>query len=105
MHDAIVVIVAFHVGHKHVVHEVERIDGLQQFVLFVAAQLTDVCLGGVEQDTVHEGGRPQHLHFDDEYASAFVTTAHIYDAVIFEWRLGHEMNRQIFYFCNVFVLR
>ena len=77
------------------VDEVEGIDGLQQLVLLPILELSDVCLGGVEEDALEEVGVPVELHLDEEGCAGGVGAVHIDDAVFSGWCFRHQLGRQI----------
>ena len=80
--DHTVVMVVFgNILFKYIVYQVQGIDGFQEVVALVTVQLTDICLGGVEHDTLHELLRPYHLHFHDELATDQVFASHVDNAV------------------------
>ena len=88
-------VVSLHLRLENLVHEVERVDGLQQVVIFPAPDLSHVGFGGVEQYPVLELLRPDHLHLDDELPSPFVLAPHVNDAVFFPRVIGHHLCGEV----------
>ena len=81
MNHTIVMVVFGNILFKYIVYQVQGIDGFQEVVALVTVQLTDISLGGVEHDTLHELLRPHHLHFYDKLAAVQVFASHVDDAV------------------------
>ena len=102
-HDSVIVIVCLAV-RECVVHEVQRIDRLQQLIVTPFVQLADVCFRGVEQHALFVGRCPHHLHFHDELPSDVVLAAHVYDTVFVQGRPWHQFGVQVFHFGD-FVFR
>jgi len=100
-HNLEVVVIPFAV-REGVVHEVQRVDGLQQFVVFPLVQLADVCFRRVEQDALLVCRSPHHLHLYDELPSALVLASHVHDAVFVERRLRNHFGVQVLHLCNLF---
>ena len=97
MDHAIVMVVGFRVRLERLVDEIERINRLKQMVLLALGQLPNVCLGGVEENALLEGGGPVHLHFDDELASARLLASDIHGGVLAGRGARHKFRREIFY--------
>ena len=95
IHDVIVVIVFRNVVHEHVVDKVERINGLQQIVVFLLVELAHVCLRSVEEHALHELLRPDHLHLHKKLAAILVMATHVDDAVLLQRVVGHHLNGDV----------
>lgn len=97
-HNPVVVIIALHFRFEHIVHQVQRINRLQQLILLLAVELPHVCLRSVEQHPLHESRRPQHLHLHYELPSSSVLASHVHYTVFLQRSVRHQLCGQILHF-------
>ena len=69
------------VFNESIVHEVERVNGLEKAVCLTGFHLLHIRLRGVEEHPAHEAGSPKHLHLDDELPFLLIYTARINDVL------------------------
>ena len=97
VYQPVVVVIIFHVRLENLVHQVERVHGLEQFVVPAFAQLPNVCFRRIEKHSLLEFLRPYHLHFHNELPSHGVFAAYVHDAVLAERVVRHHLAGQIFH--------
>jgi len=83
-------------GECVIVHDAERVNGLQTAVAVTLVGLLDVGFRGVEQHTLLELVGPVHLHFHNELAALVVLAPNIDYGVLFQWAVWNQLGRQIF---------
>lgn len=106
IHDAVVMVAVLRIlqlGPEHVVHQTQRIDGLQVGVASSPVQLADIRLRRVEKHPLQEIVRPIHLHLDNELAALLVEAPDVHDGILAERRFGDNLRRQVFHTLNVVV--
>ena len=96
VHHSIVVIEVLGVVAESVVDKVQRVHGLDVFVMIALVQLPRICFRGIEQHAFHESGRPYHLHLNEKLATARVAAAHVDDGVLFQRVVGNELRFKVF---------
>ena len=104
MHHTIVMVVVLKVWLEDFVDKVERIDRLQQTVFLALAQLTDVCLSGVEEYSALELRSPRQLHFNNELTATCLPATHINDAVLACGCAWSHLGWQVFDGLNLLAL-
>ena len=82
MDQTIIMVVIIQLGLENLIQQIQGIDRLQKLIIFSLIQLTHIRLGSVEQDTVLELFRPDHLHLHDKLPSELVMATDIHDAVL-----------------------
>ena len=82
MDQTIIMVVIIQLGLENLIQQIQGVDRLQKLIIFSLIQLTHIRLGSVEQDTVLELFRPDHLHLHDKLPSELVMATDIHDAVL-----------------------
>ena len=93
----VVVVVAIQFRLKCVVHQIQRIDRLEQLIVISPWQLPDIGLRRIEQNPLLEVWEPLHLHFYDELATASLLATHIDNRVLAKRGFRNKLRRQILY--------
>ena len=105
MYDVVVVDVG--VGHimlEGVVHQVERIYGLQLAVLVFLHSLGNVQLGCIEEYSLHERLAPFHLHLHTKLSALGIHAEHVHNRVLVQVELWHQFCRQVLDALYLFVV-
>ena len=95
MDQTIIMVVIIQLGLENLIQQIQGIDRLQKLIIFSLIQLTHIRLGSVEQDTVLELFRPDHLHLHDKLPTLVIPATHVHDTVLTQWVLGHQLRREV----------